>query len=132
MKTKTAEVANSHPIKVIVQTEFLRDQSEPAKNQYAFGYTITISNFGNLSARLLRRHWVITDSNGNVQEVYGEGVVGEQPLIHPGKSYSYSSGAILPTPVGTMEGTYTLINDLGDYFDAPISPFRLAMPELVH
>lgn len=125
-------MTNLSPIKVVVQTEFLRDQSDPAKNQFAFGYTITISNFGKLSARLLRRHWIITDANGQVQEVYGEGVVGEQPLIHPGKSYSYSSGAILPTPVGTMEGTYTLINDCGNYFETPISPFRLAMPELVH
>jgi len=125
-------VANSTSIKIVVQTEFLRDQSDPSRNHYTFGYTITISNFGKQSARLLRRHWIITDANGNIQEVYGDGVIGEQPLIHPGRSFSYTSGAILPTPVGTMQGTYTLISDGGEYFDAPISPFRLAMPELVH
>lgn len=125
-------MTNSPSIKIVVQTEFLRDQSDPTHNQYTFGYTITISNFGKQSARLLRRHWIITDANGNIQEVYGDGVIGEQPLIQPGRSFSYSSGAILPTPVGTMEGTYTLINDTGEYFDAPILPFRLALPELVH
>jgi ApaG protein len=125
-------VANLPSIKVNVQTDFLRSQSETLKNQFAFSYTITIHNFSKTSVRLLRRHWIITDANGNIQEVYGEGVVGEQPLIHPGKFYCYTSGVILPTPVGTMEGEYTLINDNGDYFEAPITVFRLAMPELVH
>lgn len=125
-------MTNSPSIKVIVQTDFLRSQSEPTKNQFTFSYTITVHNFGKISARILRRHWVITDANGNVQEVYGEGVVGEQPLIHPGKNFCYTSGVILPTPVGTMQGAYTLINDQGDYFEIPIPAFRLAMPELVH
>lgn len=125
-------MTNVANIRVEVETHFLRDQSDPIKNHYAFGYTITIHNQGLQPARLLKRHWLITDADGHTQEVYGEGVVGEQPLIAPGKSFTYSSGAILPTPVGTMEGTYTLINHSGRYFDAPIVPFRLAMPELVH
>lgn len=125
-------MTNSSSIKVIVQTEFLRSQSEPSKNQFTFSYTISIHNFGEISARLLRRHWIITDANGNIQEIYGEGVVGEQPLIYPGKNFCYTSGVILPTPVGTMEGNYTLINDNGHYLESPIPPFRLALPELVH
>lgn len=125
-------VTNSSSIKVIVQTEFLRSQSDPSKNQFAFSYTVTIHNFGNAPARILRRHWVITDADGNVQEIYGEGVVGEQPLIHPGKNFCYTSGVILPTPVGIMEGSYVLINDQGDYLESPIPAFRLALPELVH
>lgn len=119
-------------IDVTVQTQFLREQSDPAQFHFAFGYTITISNHGKFPARLLTRHWIITDANGEVQEVHGDGVVGEQPLIQPGHSYQYSSGAILPTPVGSMQGTYTMISDQGDFFDATISPFRLAMPELVN
>lgn len=119
-------------IKVIVKTEFLRWHSDPSERQFAFSYTITIHNFDRLSARILRRHWIITDGNDHTQEVYGEGVVGEQPLIYPGKSFCYTSGIILPTPIGIMEGAYTLINDNGNYFEVPIPPFRLAIPEQVH
>lgn len=125
-------MAKTNDIGVSVQTNFLREQSDPIQTHYAFSYTVTISNLGKRAARLLRRHWIITDADGNVQEVHGEGVIGEQPLIHPGQSYRYSSYAVLTTPVGSMQGTYTLISDLGHYFDAIISPFRLAMPELVN
>ena len=123
---------NTGDIGVTVQTEFLRDQSDPHEERYAFGYTITISNHGKQAARLLSRHWIITDANGKVEEVLGEGVVGEQPLIQPGRSFRYSSGAILPTPVGSMHGSYTLVRNNGEYFDTIIPPFSLAIPELVN
>lgn len=125
-------MAITNQIGVSVQTHFIREQSDPHQKHFAFGYAITISNLGKRAARLLRRHWIITDANGKVQEVQGEGVVGEQPLIHPGHFFRYSSYAVLPTPVGSMQGTYTFISDLGEYFDAVIFPFRLAMPELVN
>ncbi|MBS0288839.1 MAG: Co2+/Mg2+ efflux protein ApaG [Proteobacteria bacterium] len=119
-------------IGVTAQTQYLREHSDPSQNRYAFGYAITISNHGTQAARLLTRHWIITDANGHVQEVHGEGVIGEQPLILPGQSYRYSSGAILSTPVGSMHGTYTMLSHTGNYFDAIIPPFRLALPELVN
>jgi ApaG protein len=119
-------------IGVRAQTQYLREHSDPSQHRYAFGYTITISNHGTQAARLLTRHWIITDANGHVQEVHGEGVIGEQPLIQPGQSYRYTSGAILSTPVGSMHGTYTMVSNSGNYFDAIIAPFSLAMPELVN
>jgi ApaG protein len=122
---------NKH-IAVTVETDFLREHSDPWQQRYAFSYTITISNHGQASARLLTRHWIITDANGEVQEVHGEGVVGEQPLIAPGRSYTYSSGAIIPTPVGTMHGSYTMLSNNGEHFDTPIPPFSLAIPEIVN
>ncbi len=119
-------------IGITAQTHYLPEHSDPSQQRYAFSYTITISNHGTKAARLLTRHWIITDANGHTQEVHGEGVVGEQPLIQPGQSYRYTSGAILPTPVGTMHGTYTMLNSQGNYFDAIISPFSLALAELVN
>lgn len=119
-------------IRVEVKTHYLREHSNPEKQRYAFGYEVTITNQSYQSARLLSRHWIITDANGKEQEITGQGVVGEQPLIHSGRSYSYRSGTILPTPVGSMQGTYKMIGDDGVYFDAQIPPFRLAMPELVN
>jgi ApaG protein len=130
--SKLHNLISANSIEVAVATQFLRPHSSPSQNRFAFGYTITISNHGNISARLLTRHWIITDANGVTEEVHGEGVVGEQPLIQPGRSFQYSSGAILTTPVGSMHGTYTMVNPNGNYFDAIIPPFRLAMPELVH
>ncbi len=123
---------HANKIRVAVSTEFLPEHSAPQQSRFAFGYTITISNDGKKSARLLTRHWIITDANGGVQEVQGEGVVGEQPLIHPGRSFCYSSGAILTTPVGSMHGTYRMVSPEGHYFEAVIPPFRLAIAELVH
>ncbi|MBS0286508.1 MAG: Co2+/Mg2+ efflux protein ApaG [Proteobacteria bacterium] len=119
-------------ISVTATTQFLREHSDPSQQRYAFSYTITISNHGTKAARLLTRHWIITDGNGHTQEVHGEGVVGEQPLIQPGQSYRYTSGAILSTPVGTMHGTYTMLSNNGNYFDTLIAPFSLALPELVN
>jgi ApaG protein len=121
-----------HKIRVEVDTSYLEDQSDPKERRYVFSYTITIRNEGSVPARLLTRHWIITDSNGKVQEVRGEGVVGEQPYLKPGQGFRYSSGAVLETPVGAMQGSYQMVADDGRQFDAPISPFRLAMPGLLH
>lgn len=117
-----------HDIRVTVKTEFLPTQSNPGQGRYAFAYHITISNEGALGAQLLTRHWIITDGNQHVQEVQGDGVVGERPVLAPGQMYRYSSGAVLQTPVGVMEGRYGMLSADGTRFDAPIAPFRLAVP----
>jgi ApaG protein len=122
----------SHKIRVDVDTSYLAEQSNPAEQRYVFSYTITIRNEGSVPARLVTRHWVITDSNGKVQEVRGEGVVGEQPYLKPGQGFRYSSGAVLETPVGAMQGSYQMVADDGEQFDAPIAAFRLAMPGLLN
>ena len=119
-------------IRVDVETNFVPDQSDPVQNRFVFAYTITIRNQGGSPAKLLTRHWIITDANGKVQEVRGEGVVGEQPHIKPGEGFRYSSGAVLETPVGSMQGAYQMVSDSGVKFDAPIAPFRLAVPGLLH
>jgi ApaG protein len=119
-------------IEVSVETSYLPEQSDPGSERFVFSYTITIRNEGSEPAKLLRRHWIITDANGKVQEVRGDGVVGEQPHLHPGQGFRYSSGAILETPVGTMQGSYQMVTDAGARFDAPIAPFRLAMPGMLH
>jgi ApaG protein len=121
-----------HKIRVDVDTSYLEDQSDPKERRYVFSYTITIRNEGSVPARLLTRHWIITDSNGKVQEVRGDGVVGEQPYLKPGQGFRYSSGAVLETPVGAMQGSYQMVSDDGEQFDAPIAAFRLAMPGLLH
>lgn len=117
-----------HKIRIDVETSYLDEQSDPAQERYVFSYTITIRNEGHMAAKLLSRHWLITDANGKVQEVRGEGVVGEQPHLKPGQGFRYSSGAVIDTPVGSMEGEYTLQADDGHQFDAAIPAFRLAMP----
>jgi ApaG protein len=117
---------------VDVITNYVEDQSNPGDGRFVFAYTITIRNEGSVPARLLTRHWIITDANGKVQEVVGEGVVGEQPYLQPGEGFRYSSGAILETPVGAMHGKYRMVADDGEHFDAPIAPFTLAMPGLLH
>jgi ApaG protein len=119
-------------IQVHVETRYVAEQSAPEENRYVFAYTITISNTGELSAKLLTRHWVITDANGRVQEVRGEGVVGEHPHLKPGEAFRYTSGAMIETPVGSMHGSYQMRADDGTVFDAPISPFSLSIPRLVH
>jgi ApaG protein len=121
-----------HKIRVEVDTSYLEEQSDPKERRYVFSYTITIRNEGSVPARLLTRHWIITDSNGKVQEVRGDGVVGEQPYLKPGQGFRYSSGAVLETPVGAMQGSYQMVGDDGSQFDAPIAAFRLAMPGLLH
>jgi ApaG protein len=121
-----------HKINIEVETNYLDDQSEPREQRYVFAYTITIRNEGDVPAKLLTRHWIITDANGRVQEVRGDGVVGEQPYLKPGQGFRYSSGAVLETPVGTMQGSYQMLADDGAKFDAAIPAFRLAMPGMLH
>ena len=120
-----------YAIRIEVETAYLDEQSDPKERRYVFSYTITIRNEGSVSAKLLTRHWVITDANGKVQEVRGDGVVGEQPHLKPGQGFRYSSGAVLETPVGAMQGSYQMVTDEGEQFDAPIAAFRLAMPGLL-
>lgn len=119
-------------IRIQVKTDYVGDQSEPDSARYVFAYTITITNNGDVAARLISRHWIITDANGKVQEVSGDGVVGEQPHLNPGEEFRYSSGAVLETPVGAMQGLYRMEADGGLSFDAPIAPFTLAVPGLLH
>ncbi len=119
-------------IDIAVETQYIEDQSEPASDRYVFAYTITIRNPGDTGAKLLNRHWVITDANNKVEEVRGEGVVGEQPHLQPGQKYQYTSGAVLDTPVGTMQGEYEFVTNDGDSFLAPIQRFTLSIPRVLH
>ena len=115
-----------------ITTRFLDEQSRPSEDRYVFAYTINIRNTGDVPARLLDRHWIITDANGRVEEVRGEGVVGEQPLLQPGEHFEYTSGAVLETSVGTMQGSYGMLADDGTRFEAPIPAFTLAVPRTLH
>jgi ApaG protein len=117
---------------VRVSTQFLDEQSDKEKGPYVFAYTIEIENVGARTAQLLSRHWIITDAHNVVQEVRGDGVVGEQPTLRPGERFEYTSGCPLPTPVGTMKGTYTFIGEGGEQFDVPVSEFLLSMPRVLH
>jgi ApaG protein len=124
---------SSNPkIRVEVETSYIEEQSDPRDKRFVFSYTITIRNEGAVAARLLTRHWIITDANGNVKETRGDGVVGEQPYLKPGQGFRYSSGAVIETPVGTMQGSYQMVDDAGQQFDAPIAPFRLAIPGVLN
>jgi ApaG protein len=119
-------------IVVEVTPEYLPAQSEPDNHQFTFAYHIAIRNLGDTAAQLISRHWVITDGNAKVKEIQGAGVVGEKPLIAPGQSFRYSSGVVLDTEVGTMEGCYQMVSDHGETFDAPIPAFLLSVPGTVH
>ena len=119
-------------IEVQVETDYMESQSQPDEQRFVFSYTVTIRNEGSVPARLMNRHWIITDANGKVQEVRGEGVVGEQPHLKPGESFRYTSGTVLDTPVGSMQGTYDMVDNLGNHFDALIPPFSLARPGSLH
>ncbi|MBA1201708.1 Co2+/Mg2+ efflux protein ApaG [Pseudomonas capeferrum] len=121
-----------YQIDVSVVTRYLKEQSDPDNDRFAFAYTITVQNSGTLKARLLSRHWLITNGDGEVEEVRGSGVVGQQPVIEPGGSHTYSSGAVISTPVGTMEGSYQMAAEDTTRFDAPIAPFRLSVPGALH
>ena len=122
----------SYTIDVQVEPRFVPDQSRPGDNRYVFAYTITLHNAGDIAARLLTRHWIITDANGKIEEVSGEGVVGEQPWIRPGDEYEYTSGAVLETAVGVMQGSYQMVADDGTEFEAAIPPFTLSIPRTLH
>ena len=119
-------------IQVDVQTRYIEEQSNPEQDYYVFAYTITIRNEGKQPAKLLTRHWIINDANGNVQEVHGEGVVGEQPYLKPGESFRYTSGTVIETPVGSMEGSYQMLAEDGTPFDAKIPAFTLSLPNKLH
>ncbi len=121
-----------YQVDVSVISQYLAEQSLPEQNRYAFSYTISISNNGQLPAKLLSRHWVITDGDGRVQEVRGPGVIGQQPLIAPNEQHTYSSGTVMTTCVGTMQGSFQMLADDGKKFDAIIAPFRLAVPGALH
>ncbi|QDH70785.1 Co2+/Mg2+ efflux protein ApaG [Marilutibacter alkalisoli] len=121
-----------YAFEIQVATRYLDDQSEPEQDRYVFSYTIHIRNSGTVPARLLARHWIITDANGKVQEVEGDGVVGEQPWLRPGEAFEYTSGAMLETDLGTMQGHYQILADDGTRFDAPIPPFTLTIPRTLH
>lgn len=122
----------THSIDVQVRSRFLPDQSAPDEGRFVFAYTIRIHNGGQVPARLVSRHWLITDDNGQVQEVKGEGVVGEQPWLRPGDDFEYTSGAVLETAHGTMQGSYQMVADDGTKFDAPIAAFTLTIPRVLH
>ena len=122
----------SHAIAIEVATRFLPEESAPDDGRYVFAYTVRIHNHGAVPAQLISRHWIITDANGKVQEVRGDGVVGEQPRLAPGESFEYTSGAVLETGLGTMRGSYRMRTDDGTSFDAPIDPFTLSIPRTLH
>jgi ApaG protein len=119
-------------IQVSVRSDYLPEQSHAEDHRYAFAYTVTIENLGTEPAQLLDRHWIITDTNGKVQEVRGEGVVGEKPYLKPGQSFRYTSGTLLETPVGSMHGSYGMVADDGTRFEATIPAFSLATPKTLH
>ena len=123
---------NKYEIKVTARTTFIPEQSDVNNSRYVFAYTITIRNTGSVPAQLVSRHWIITDSNNQVQEVRGMGVVGEQPLLKPNESFEYTSGTAIATPVGTMRGSYQMVAEDGFKFDATIPEFTLSMPRVLH
>lgn len=119
-------------IDVQVKPAYIAEQSDPNNNHYVFSYTVTIRNNSAMSVQLLTRHWVITDGDGFTQEVKGDGVIGEQPYLQPGEGFQYTSGTFMNTPFGTMHGSYQMLNDSGEKFDANIPAFQLAVPNTLH
>lgn len=119
-------------VRVQVKCEYLESESLPENRHYLFSYHVTISNHSEQAVQLISRHWVITNSDGKKEEVRGLGVIGQQPLIRPGETYSYSSFCPLDTPVGSMYGTYQMVLNSGEEFDATIAPFTLALPDILN
>ncbi|KAA3654978.1 MAG: Co2+/Mg2+ efflux protein ApaG [Proteobacteria bacterium] len=126
------EYEHPYHIDVTAESFYLADQSDPDEGHYVFAYRITLRNIGSVSAQLVSRHWIITDGNGDVQEVRGLGVVGEHPELAPGESFEYTSGCALPTPVGSMRGTYQMVAADGERFEAEIPEFALLVPNVLH
>ncbi len=126
------EKIDPHGIDVQTQVNYLPEQSDEAGNRFVFSYTITITNLGSESAKLISRHWIITDANHHVQEVRGQGVVGEQPLLKPSQSFEYTSGTVLSTQVGTMRGSYQMQAEDGTQFEIEIPQFVLSVPRVLH
>ena len=123
---------NKYDVTVVARAAHVEDQSDPSRNHYMFAYTITITNTGNIPAQLISRHWVITDANNKVLEVKGLGVMGQQPLLKPGESFEYTSGTNLETTVGTMRGTYQMVAEDGQHFEASVPVFTLSVPRVLH
>ncbi|HTT37110.1 MAG TPA: Co2+/Mg2+ efflux protein ApaG [Burkholderiales bacterium] len=121
-----------YQISVSARSSYVPEQSDEEAGRFVFAYTITITNTGTVAARLVSRHWIITDSDSHVQEVRGTGVVGEQPLLKPRESFEYTSGTAIATPVGTMRGSYQMVAEDGTAFDAPIPEFTLSVPRVLH
>lgn len=132
MNESTNIPTREHGIRVQVKSEYLPEQSNPDQARYVFAYHVRITNEGAQTARLLTRHWIIMDGEARTQEVRGDGVVGEQPRLAPGESYEYTSGTVLETPVGSMHGSYGMIDETGEAFEASIPAFTLAIPRVLH
>jgi ApaG protein len=124
--------AKHYSCSVTAEPAFIAEQSDVELNRYAFSYTITITNTGNVAAQLISRRWIITEADGEQKEVNGLGVVGAQPLLKPNESYTYTSGAVINTPVGEMRGRYQMVAEDGTKFDTVIPPFALSMPRVLH
>ena len=120
--------AITNGILVTVKSAYLPERSAPTLRRFAFAYTVTIVNQGRETSQLMSRHWVITDSEGEMQEVRGDGVVGEQPVLAPGEAFEYTSWCVIATPTGSMRGTYQMVAETGSRFDAEVASFRLGMP----
>ncbi|MHC8597880.1 Co2+/Mg2+ efflux protein ApaG [Arenicellales bacterium IMCC55707] len=125
-------MSNSYEIDIEVETSYMAEHSEPDEDRYVFAYTITLVNKGSISATLLSRRWVITDSENHTEEVEGDGVVGEQPTLQPGEGFRYTSGTVIETPVGTMHGIYRMVAEDGQTFDTNIPEFILSAPRVLH
>jgi len=132
MNQDSSGKSNDYNIQVTVGTQYIETESNPEANRFVFAYTISIENRGEIAAKLLSRHWIITDANNRVQEVKGKGVIGEQPYLRPGESFEYTSGTMMETPVGSMQGTYQMVADDQHHFDAIIEPFTLALPRMLN
>lgn len=124
--------ADKYGINIAARVNYLAEQSDEADNRYVFSYTITITNSGDSTVKLISRHWIVTDANNDVQEVRGQGVVGEQPVLKPKQSFEYTSGTVLATQVGTMSGSYQMVAEDGSHFDAEIPQFVLSVPRILH
>ncbi len=131
-KKRNAMIPSDYKINVEVKPAYIEEQSDPGQQQYVFSYTVTIVNDGKVPAKLMTRHWVITDGHGHIQEVKGDGVVGKQPYLRPGEAYQYTSGTLMNTPTGSMQGSYQMRADDGIEFDAPIPEFYLVVPNTLH
>lgn len=121
-----------HQLTIDVETSYIDEQSDPENDRFVFAYTVIIRNTGTVPAKLMTRHWIITDANNYTQEVQGEGVVGEQPHLNPGEGFQYTSGTVLDTPIGSMRGSYQMVGDDGVHFDAEIPMFTLSRPHALH
>lgn len=124
--------ADKYGVNIAARVNYLAEQSDEADNRYVFSYTITITNTGDTTVKLVSRHWIVTDANNDVQEVRGQGVVGEQPVLKPKQSFEYTSGTVLATQVGTMSGSYQMVAEDGSHFDATIPQFVLSVPRILH